>query len=41
MGYELSEEGITVVDLTGALGESVGFSLGGLADKIDSFNLIE
>ena len=37
MGYELSEEGIAVVDLTGALGESVGFSLGGLADKIDSF----
>ena len=26
MGYELSEEGIAVVDLTGALGESVGFS---------------
>ena len=37
MGYELSEEGIAVVDLTGALGESVGYSLGGLADKIDNF----
>ena len=37
LGYELSEEGIAVVDLTGALGESVGFSLGGLADKIDNF----
>ena len=37
MGYELSEEGIAVVDLSGALGESVGFSLGGLADKVDSF----
>lgn len=37
MGYELSEEGIAVVDLTGALGESVGFSLSGLADKVDNF----
>ena len=37
MGYELSEEGIAVIDLTGALGDSVGFSLGGLADKVENF----
>ena len=40
MGYELSEEGIVVVDLTGALGESVGFSLGGF-DKLRASSLIE
>ena len=37
IGYELSEEGIAVVDLTGALGETIGFALGGLADKIENF----
>ena len=37
IGYELSEEGIAVVDLTGALGETIGFSLGGLADKVENF----
>ena len=37
IGYELSEEGVVVVDLTGALGESIGYSLGGLADKVDDF----
>ena len=37
MGVELSEEGIAVVDLTGGLGTSVGFSLGGLADKLEDF----
>ena len=37
VGYELSEDGIAVFDLTGALGESIGYALGGLADKIDNF----
>jgi aspartate-semialdehyde dehydrogenase len=37
LGTELSEEGIAVVDLTGGLGTSIGYSLAGLADHEDDF----
>jgi len=36
-GPELAEEGIAVVDMTGGLGESIGYSLQGLSDREEDF----
>jgi len=36
-GPELAEEGIAVIDMTGALGKNIGYSLTGLSDREEDF----